>query len=273
MNKLPVSVIIITRNAAVTLESCLESIRSNGAAEIIVVDGNSSDNTLEIARRFTERIFSDEGKGKSGARQLGAEVAAQDYLAYVDADIVLAESTLAQMLGDMRRGDYAGVSAHILPPRRKLNYWEWGGGEHNRLSKQRHREGHLATAACILKRDIVIKYKFTTAHHGYIDDVDMETKIKKGGYCLGISSARAYYCSGDNLHGLITHRFFLGRTSAFCVKEYGPWHAGFWPPLATAYWLGYSLVKGRPAMIPFFLVEGLAKTAGMAKGFVELIWE
>jgi len=122
MAELPVSVIVITRNAAATLEQCLDSVGGNNAAEIIVVDGNSRDSTLEIARRYTSKIYSDGGGGKSGARQLGAEVAAQDYLAYVDADIVLAEDALATLLDDIKRGDFAGISASIMPPRRKLNY-------------------------------------------------------------------------------------------------------------------------------------------------------
>ena len=62
MGVLPISVIVPAKNAESTIEECLISVQRNNPAEIIVVDGNSSDRTVEIARRYTEEIYSDEGR-------------------------------------------------------------------------------------------------------------------------------------------------------------------------------------------------------------------
>ena len=49
---LPITVIVPVRNAEAMVEDCLAGIVRANPGEIIVVDGNSTDRTLEIARRF-----------------------------------------------------------------------------------------------------------------------------------------------------------------------------------------------------------------------------
>ena len=54
-NKVPLSVVVITKNEEANIKDCLESVK--WANEIIVVDDNSTDNTVEIAQKYTDRIF------------------------------------------------------------------------------------------------------------------------------------------------------------------------------------------------------------------------
>lgn len=54
--KIPVSIVVLTKNEAKRIAACLDSVK--WAEEIIVVDDESTDNTLEIARRYTERVIS-----------------------------------------------------------------------------------------------------------------------------------------------------------------------------------------------------------------------
>ncbi len=53
--KIPISVIILTVNEENNIEACLESV--NRADEIFIVDSGSTDNTLEIARKYTDKIY------------------------------------------------------------------------------------------------------------------------------------------------------------------------------------------------------------------------
>ncbi|MFH1046620.1 MAG: glycosyltransferase family 2 protein [Candidatus Omnitrophota bacterium] len=54
-SKIPLSVVVITKNEEANLKSCLESVR--WALEIVIVDDASTDKTLEIAQGFSDRIF------------------------------------------------------------------------------------------------------------------------------------------------------------------------------------------------------------------------
>lgn len=53
--KIPVSVVVLTKNDAGRIACCLDSVK--WADEVIVVDDESTDNTLEIVKKYTPRIF------------------------------------------------------------------------------------------------------------------------------------------------------------------------------------------------------------------------
>ena len=270
MEILPISVITIAKNAEETIQDCLDSVRRNSPAEIILVDGNSSDRTVEIARGYTDRIYFDEGKGLAFARQLGAEMASQEYIAYVDSDVVLTEGALATMLTEFQRSGDISISAHPLPGAKSQGYWGWASYQHTRYSVLRRQQQYLATMACLLRRETIIKYRFDTS--GYLDDTLLESKLKREGYRLGASSAIVYHNHRADFKSFISYRFFLGRLVPSVLKKEGLGHVEYWSPLVMFYWLAFCLIRGKPKLVPYFVVNGLAGTAGMVKGFFELIW-
>jgi len=83
-----VSVIIPTKNSARTLDKCLKSIQDQTYPniEIILVDNNSTDNTKEIARKFTDKVYN-KGPERSAQRNYGAKKAKGEYLLIHDSDI------------------------------------------------------------------------------------------------------------------------------------------------------------------------------------------
>ena len=58
-----ISTVICVKNGEKILEKCLKSIIRNSPLEIIIVDGGSKDCTIEIAKKYTDKIFSDGGRG------------------------------------------------------------------------------------------------------------------------------------------------------------------------------------------------------------------
>lgn len=90
MGKVKFSVIIPVYNGAATIAGALQSVleQTYPPHEIIVVDDGSADQTVEVVRRFGNRIryFHQENKGVSAARNTGAEIASGDWLAFLDAD-------------------------------------------------------------------------------------------------------------------------------------------------------------------------------------------
>jgi glycosyltransferase involved in cell wall biosynthesis len=109
-----VSVIVPTKNSAVTLEACLKSIKEQTyyPIELIVVDNHSSDATREIARQFTDKVFV-KGPERSAQRNYGAASASGRYLLMVDSDMEL-DRKAVKACSDEVLGDPA-VKGVIIP--------------------------------------------------------------------------------------------------------------------------------------------------------------
>jgi len=118
-SRAPLSAVLITRNAANVLDTCLESLAF--VDEIVVVDSASSDSTLEIAARRGARVVQKEWLGFGRQKQFAVEQAAHDWVLCLDADETvspqLATSILAALAGP--------VSPVYRMPRRNRFLGRW----------------------------------------------------------------------------------------------------------------------------------------------------
>ena len=82
------SVAVLTKNEEARIARCLESVR--WADELVVVDGLSTDRTVEIAQRFGARVVSHPFEGSFATeRNLGSAAATGDWVLHLDADDVV----------------------------------------------------------------------------------------------------------------------------------------------------------------------------------------
>lgn len=98
MNKYPiVSVLVHTKNSQRTIRKHLESIRDQSYKniEIIVVDNNSTDDTVKIAKGFTGNIYNF-GPERSAQRNFAAKKAKGEYLLVPDSDMILEKDVVVQ---------------------------------------------------------------------------------------------------------------------------------------------------------------------------------
>lgn len=80
----PLSVAIITLNAASQLAACLDSARF--ADDIVVVDSGSTDGTQALAERLGARVIQQEWLGFGRQKQFAVEAARHDWVLCLDAD-------------------------------------------------------------------------------------------------------------------------------------------------------------------------------------------
>jgi len=95
-----VSVIIPTYNSGASLERCLESIKiqSYPRIETIVVDNHSTDQTREIAERYSVAFFHFKGN-RSSARNEGFRRSHGRFVLYLDSDQELGEGLVEECMG------------------------------------------------------------------------------------------------------------------------------------------------------------------------------
>ena len=82
------SIAIITKNEEANIRRCLESVQ--WADEIVVVDSGSSDNTVAIAKEFTDKVFiEDDWQGYGIQKQRVLSHSTGDWILNLDADEVV----------------------------------------------------------------------------------------------------------------------------------------------------------------------------------------
>src|SRR5512139_2848429 len=80
-----ISVCIISFNEEKKIEECLQSVQGV-ADEIIVVDSLSTDKTIEIVSRYTDKIFHQKFLGHVEQKNLAVSKASHDWILSLDCD-------------------------------------------------------------------------------------------------------------------------------------------------------------------------------------------
>jgi glycosyltransferase involved in cell wall biosynthesis len=78
------SVIVITKNEEHNIIDCLESVK--WANEIVVVDGGSDDKTVDLARRYSQKVYMKPWEGYAVSKNFALEQCTGDWILWLDAD-------------------------------------------------------------------------------------------------------------------------------------------------------------------------------------------
>jgi glycosyltransferase involved in cell wall biosynthesis len=97
---MPLSVAIITRNAASQIERCLASVAF--AEEVVVVDSGSTDGTIDLATRHGARVIAKEWLGFGPQKQFAVEAARNDWVLCLDADEALSEELRESIIAELK---------------------------------------------------------------------------------------------------------------------------------------------------------------------------
>lgn len=137
-----VSVIIPAYNAAKHLAATIESVlaQTRSAAQVIVVDDGSADDTGKVASGFGDAVWSvrQDNAGVSAARNRGAEIATADWLLFLDADDLLISNALERLLARAQEGAFGVIYGQTI-------YFNDAGNE-RRLHGKAAAEGEVPAA-------------------------------------------------------------------------------------------------------------------------------
>lgn len=92
-----VSVIVTTKNNEETITACLRSImgQSYENIELIVVDNASTDDTVNLAKKFTKHVYT-KGPERSAQRNYAAQKASGAYVLIIDSDMELSSGVVRE---------------------------------------------------------------------------------------------------------------------------------------------------------------------------------
>jgi len=179
VGKIPLSVVVITKNEEGRIADCLKSVA--WADEIIVVDDFSTDRTVEMAKGYTQRIFQRKMDVEGRHRNYAYSLASNEWVLTLDAD----ERVTPELRGEIERvlGEGTKCNGFTIPRRNYIgNYWIRYGGWYPsaqiklfRRDKFRFEEAEVHPRAFMdapmseLKGDIL--------HYSYRDFADFLNKL------------------------------------------------------------------------------------------------
>ncbi len=111
-----VSVIIPVYNEEKYIKACLESLENQEEKpdEILIVDNNCTDQTIEIATKYNVKILREKNQGMIFARNAGFNAARHEVLARCDADVILPVDWIKRIKQDFIDSSIDAVSGPLI---------------------------------------------------------------------------------------------------------------------------------------------------------------
>jgi glycosyltransferase involved in cell wall biosynthesis len=204
-----VTIGVCVKNSQKKIRTCLKSVLNcnyeRAKLEIILVDGKSTDKTVDMARKILNdgqvkyAILSDEGKGLGYARQLVLENAKGKYICWVDGDNFVTRSFIVNHVKLMQNKASIGIALSLtLTTSRKLvarlEMYNWLILALNAFSKGKAPPDMLQgtmTPVTVLRKIGGFNIAFT----GSGEDTDLFKRIRLNGYRIIVNPTAIVYHS------------------------------------------------------------------------------
>jgi (heptosyl)LPS beta-1,4-glucosyltransferase len=225
------SIVINAQNSEGDLENCLNSVK-NLADEIVVIDQESTDSTVSIAKKFNCKIFTHEKvKFVEMARNFGISKASGDWILVLDPDEQVS-ATLAIKIKELvksNEADYYYISRKNIIFNKWMKYSRWWPDYNLRLFKKGcvswFQKIHVEPSATGTEAKIEDREEWAIIHNHYVSisqflermnrytDAQVITKVSEGykfewkdliRFPMNEFLSRYFYGEGykDGLHGL-----------------------------------------------------------------------
>jgi glycosyltransferase involved in cell wall biosynthesis len=205
--EMEISVVIPTYNRMEDLERCLSALERQSIPrkrfEVIVVDGGSSDATLDLLDSFRRKgrldlsYHVERKRGAAAARNLGIKKARGGIIAFTDDDCVPSEGWLSELSGAFPQdGRCAGVGGIVVPLEDRLIPRYLHVRRAGRGVGFGTRAIHLATTNAMYRRSALLDVGCFNDRMIIGEDIDLSQRILRKGY---------YLKSFDS--GLVRHRY------------------------------------------------------------------
>ncbi|MBI2018527.1 glycosyltransferase [Candidatus Daviesbacteria bacterium] len=205
-----VSVVITTKNEEDAISNLLESItkQTYKNIEIILVDNNSEDNTLKIARRFKKVKVYNWGPERSSQRNYGAKKSFGEYLLFLDADMKLSPKVVEVCVKITKSKKNIGS---VVIPEQSEAYMFWEKVKAFERSFYNEKGDPITDAARFFKRSVFEKAGRYDETITGPEDWDLPETIRELGYKDGRISEKIYHRErATSLIALFKKKFYYG---------------------------------------------------------------
>ena len=222
-----VSVVVCSRNGALTLAECLTGVAelAYSNVETIVVDDGSTDETAAIAAAFGVQLVRTENQGLSAARNTGLNAASGEIVAFLDDDSVPDTDWLLYIVTALLDGEHAGVGGPNIPPTAASLVSQAiangpGGPIHVLLSDQIAE--HIPGCNMAFWKDALDAVEgFDPQFRIAGDDVDICWRLQERGWTLGFCApAMVWHRRRSTIRSYLKQQREYGRAEALLERKW-----------------------------------------------------
>ena len=257
-----VSVIILTKNSAQTIGTCLKSVICERPREIIAVDGESQDGTLSILKDYGVKIITDASRSLGRSRQLGVEAATGNYVMFVDSDVELTAGCIMRMRAEIENFGWVGIHAMIVG-KENLTYWQNAVNTIFSGFNQVGPKSQIGTIAALFRRSTLLETPFDPDLIDAAEDIDLCLRLGRRGLLVGVSHAVAYHHHRRDFLAFVRQCFRNGKGEGRLGRKYGSARTLVRPLERTLVLSIRSILGGRASLVPYWFVYGCAEFAGI----------
>ncbi len=211
-----VSCIVPTRNSAATLDACLRSVRAqtHPDLELVVVDNSSTDATVDVARAHAD-VLVDAGPERSAQRNAGARAASGEHLFFIDSDMVLEPSVVAEAAAEVD----GGAVAVVVP---EVSVGEGFWSRVKALERSCYVGDETIEAARYLPRETFDRVGGDGEEIvAGPEDWDLHERVTRLGGAIGRTQAFLYHDEGRlRLRETMATKFYYGRATGAYLRKH-----------------------------------------------------
>jgi glycosyltransferase involved in cell wall biosynthesis len=188
--KLPISVNICVLNEGDNIRLCIESVIKNNPKEIIVVDGGSTDNTIDVLSEYPITIIHSKKSGLSTQRQLAIDNSSEPYIAIVDGDDILEPDFLSILVNEIKEYDFDALQGREVSYSAKGYFEKAMGAVNSQITfHNKPKETNMVGRPSLYKANALKKCGFDSFFDGVGDeDTDLSIRMEYNGFRQGFGS-------------------------------------------------------------------------------------
>ncbi len=261
-----VSVIIPTYNSEKTIGECLESIKNQTYKniEIIVVDKGSTDRTVEIAKKYTDKVFVINAGERSEQLNFGIKRAKGKYIYRVDSDFILEPTVIEEAVNKCEKNEYDAVCIHNTSDP-TISFW----AKVRKLERDCYEDDELNVAARFIRKDVVESVGGFDEDLIAGEDYDLHNRLLNAGYKIGrISAKEIHVGEPKTLWEIIRKHYYYGKTlPRFIEKNKGKGIKQL-SPIRPAYLRHWRKFVRHPILTLGFIVYQVTRYISAGAGYI-----
>jgi glycosyltransferase involved in cell wall biosynthesis len=263
MNK-KISVIVCVKNEEKRIFECLKLITDNNPDEIIVVDGDSSDETATIVKKFKNvKVITSKNSNLTKDRQIGINLSKNDYILMIDADHRVYKGAFSDLFFDLKFYDLDICQSCLLSyttngfwDKAEQQAWEVS---HNKPGRKRM----IGTAPAIYKKKLFDRIQFDDKITGAIDDTDFFYRLSKFSEIrVGIGNTKIKQMHNYDFRSLYKKFYWYGKGDFEFCKKHPARASSIYYHLLIRYLFFYpfiAVLSLKFYAVPFFVSQGLIR--------------